>query len=993
AYDAHQAGGGGGGGGVITGVIKEFSANSTVTITVGAGGAAGDSGTNNSGYGAGSSGADSSIALGSITIVTAKGGGRDAGASNSSSYTNGNAGDAGGSGGGGRSNKSGGTANAGSVDATYILSSEKYANAGGAGCTVANGSYGYGAAGGGGGATEVGGNGTKVGDYKGGDGGEGLASDISGALVVYGSGGGGSSTWGSAGVGGTGAGDGVYAGKGKNALPNQGGGGGGGSRTGDGGAGGSGIVVLRYRCVIDIDEIEEVLADRTYTGEEQTIGNGSTYTVSGTVSATDAGEYHITLTPRDGYPWSDTETNEPRNFTWRILPASNEWISSVSINTNSWTLNVDVAAGVITPPKAQVGEAKAMISKDGALEKEFDGNTSKIFEPGVYVVTYYPPESTANFTSENMTPQHVTFEVFINDIIPEYFINISEPPHVGSDRKIVIPYEVTCEAVSDKMLNLYACYRIVGEGLTKTNLVSAIKGIKGIGEYEITDLKPGAEYQISFFGDIEGTIQSVEPIITTVVPSAATNLTVSSVTFVNDPMEFRISGSVIPGLGTTVVKVYWALNDSSQLEVNAPKQFVYSIGDIIMGESGKPNVEVEFGKPVDFTAVIPYTSLSDKLIWKVKVENSLETDTWKEQIFTGPITGEVEKVRMDAGAIIYTWTGGGTPDENGLYKWADIRNWTPNDTTKECLGYPGTISGTKYQSKAIFTKDAKVDLNGSKMYIDGAIQMSESISVEISNGTLGFQKTSVTLGAANSILTLKAVKLPLSASKPTDKYTIIPAARSTVVIDGDNFIDYTAYGHLKFSPTTVSKFAIKNLDSRTYIADSSAVDGSVVEISNSKWDFITGSGGSTNKGIADKGLAKKIIFKDGENRRAILRSLWAFSSDDDYSKINLDGRTLDIKLKVVPNFDDYFANIMVSELSQNANCAINIDVTDYKYTKPVKILTLFSGLRDKELTYTLKVTANGVDVTERVNAKLYWDESKYNLYFSQSPGGTRIIVR
>ena len=638
-------------------------------------------------------------------------------------------------------------------------------------------------------------------------------------------------------------------------------------------------------------------------------------------------------------------------------------------------------AGVITPPKAQVGEVKAMISKDGAQEKEFDGNTSKIFEPGVYVVTYYPPESAANFTSENMTPQYVTFEVFINDIIPEYSIHISEPERIGSDRKIVIPYEVTCEAVSDKMLNLYACYTIVGEGLTKTNLVSAIKGIKGIGEYEITDLKPGAEYQISFYGDIEGTIQSVEPIITTVVPSVATDLKVSSV-FVNNPMEFRISGSVIPGLGTTVVKVYWALNDASQLEVNAPKEFVYSIGDI----------GVELGKPVDFTAVIPYTSLSDKLIWKVKVENSLVTDTWGEQTFDGPVKEQAEKVRMDAVAITYTWTGGGTPDENGLYKWADIRNWTPNDTTKECLGYPGTISGTKYQSKAIFTKDAKVDLNGSKMYIDGAIQMSEGISVEISNGTLGFQKTSVTLGAANSILTLKAVKLPLSASKPTDKYTIIPAARSMVVIDGDNSMDYTVYTHLKYSPTTTGKLLIKNFDGRIGYDSVAAVKDSVGELSNAKWDFFTGSG-NTNSGLADKGLPMKLIFIDGEDRRAVLRSLWTFPWDDDYSKINLNGRTLDIKLKVDPTSDYHNANIMASVLSQNANCTINIDVTDYKYTKPVKILTLHSGLGDKELTYTLNVTAKGVDVTERVKAKLYWDESKYNLYFSQSPGGTRIIVR
>ncbi|MBO5905823.1 MAG: tyrosine-protein phosphatase, partial [Kiritimatiellae bacterium] len=88
-----QGGAGGGGGGVITGVIKEFSANSTVTITVGAGGKAGDNGIDNSGFGAGSTGEESSIALGTTKIVTAKGGGRDAGATALGKYTDGNDGD------------------------------------------------------------------------------------------------------------------------------------------------------------------------------------------------------------------------------------------------------------------------------------------------------------------------------------------------------------------------------------------------------------------------------------------------------------------------------------------------------------------------------------------------------------------------------------------------------------------------------------------------------------------------------------------------------------------------------------------------------------------------------------------------------------------------------------------------------------------------------------------------------------------------------------
>ena len=308
----YQGGAGGGGGGVITGVIKEFSANSTVTITVGAGGKAGDNGVANSGYGAGSAGAESSIALSDVKIVTAKGGGRDAGATAAGEYTDGKAGGAGGSGGGGRPNKAGGSADAGTVDAAYVLSSQKYANAGGAGCTVAYGNYGYGAAGGGGGATEVGGNGTKVDEYKGGDGGEGLASDITGALLVYGSGGGGSSTWGSAGVGGTGAGDGVFEGKGKDAIANQGGGGGGGSRNCDGGAGGSGIVVLRYverttptvgGVEIVVDETGKITNITTANDGDEVVGELDLGAFAGyySVSVTD-GVLNIALNPEVATP-------------------------------------------------------------------------------------------------------------------------------------------------------------------------------------------------------------------------------------------------------------------------------------------------------------------------------------------------------------------------------------------------------------------------------------------------------------------------------------------------------------------------------------------------------------------------------------------------------------------------------------------------------------------------------------------------------------------
>ena len=263
--DACQGGAGGGGGGVITGTIAKLEKESKITITVGGGGAGGIASKTNSGkYGAGTKGGNSIININNTDIIVANGGGCDMGANSAYGYTNGNVGGSGGSGGGGRPNKLGGVANPGTVVENYLLSYQKYGNNGGNGCTVVYDKFGYGAAGGGGGAIAPGGNGTKGDVYKGGNGGEGLSSDITGIMTVYGSGGGGSSTWGEAGDGGTGAGDGVYGGNGKPGLANQGGGGGGSSRTFNGGNGGSGIVVLRFVITNDssLDEVfPEVLDD------------------------------------------------------------------------------------------------------------------------------------------------------------------------------------------------------------------------------------------------------------------------------------------------------------------------------------------------------------------------------------------------------------------------------------------------------------------------------------------------------------------------------------------------------------------------------------------------------------------------------------------------------------------------------------------------------------------------------------------------------------
>jgi hypothetical protein len=232
-----------GGGGVVMGLI-DFAKDKNVTIKIGAGGKGGVRGVSNlNGYGGVESIAENSYFSIGTTVVTANAGGGDPGSTSKDTTDSGaQTGAVGGSSSGSRSGATGrGEATRGKVEdsAGMVVSYSVLGNQGGAGYTAYQ-------AGGGGGATAEGESGTS---HFGGNGGEGIALDISGRMVVYGSGGGGGTVMGAAigaGVGGTGAGNGGHTTAATSALANQGGGGGGAGRTGNGGNGGSGIVVFRY---------------------------------------------------------------------------------------------------------------------------------------------------------------------------------------------------------------------------------------------------------------------------------------------------------------------------------------------------------------------------------------------------------------------------------------------------------------------------------------------------------------------------------------------------------------------------------------------------------------------------------------------------------------------------------------------------------------------------------------------------------------------------
>ena len=241
------AGAGGGAGGLLTGIVT-VATGASYTVTIGGGGAGGVTSGSTAVSGV-------SSVFGSISTT---GGGAGAWSANN--------GTAGGSGGGGGISGSG-SANTGGQGVSG------QGNAGGTNFVQS----GVGPSGGGGGAGTVGLNAVSS---VAGNGGAGIASNISGTVVTYAGGGGGglvTGTAGSGGVGGGGAGGTTTATSGGG---NTGGGGGGayGASGNGGGAGGSGIVVVRYPGNVQF-----------YTGGTVNYNNGyiiHIFTASGTLAPT-----------------------------------------------------------------------------------------------------------------------------------------------------------------------------------------------------------------------------------------------------------------------------------------------------------------------------------------------------------------------------------------------------------------------------------------------------------------------------------------------------------------------------------------------------------------------------------------------------------------------------------------------------------------------------------------------------------------------------------
>jgi hypothetical protein len=220
SYSTETSGGGG-----SSEASLSFSGGVVYTITVGAGGSGGQ------GTGGGANGSNSSISGTGISTITSTGGGGGGAVSTGNGYS-------GGSGGGS------------SGDSSVSAGGSGTANQGYNGGFQSGGNGGYGASGGGG-AGAVGGNSSGSGtSLIAGNGGNGLASSITGSSITRGGGGGGGDNqggnFGTGGTGGGGRGSSNYLTDDAVAGTANTGGGGGGSNAGvTQKSGGSGVVILR----------------------------------------------------------------------------------------------------------------------------------------------------------------------------------------------------------------------------------------------------------------------------------------------------------------------------------------------------------------------------------------------------------------------------------------------------------------------------------------------------------------------------------------------------------------------------------------------------------------------------------------------------------------------------------------------------------------------------------------------------------------------------
>lgn len=131
----------------------------------------------------------------------------------------------------------------------------------------------------------------------------------------------------------------------------------------------------------NILEVPIVTTNLTYNGKSQSPTiygyDENTMTMGGVTSGTNVGTYQITFTPKSGYEWADG-SSDTKNVYWAISKAA----GSLSLSTNSLTIDANSTTGSFTVTRAGDGAISASSNNTGIATVSVSGTTVTVTKVG-----------------------------------------------------------------------------------------------------------------------------------------------------------------------------------------------------------------------------------------------------------------------------------------------------------------------------------------------------------------------------------------------------------------------------------------------------------------------------------------------------------------------------------------------------------------------------------------------------------------------------------
>ena len=140
-----------------------------------------------------------------------------------------------------------------------------------------------------------------------------------------------------------------------------------------------------------------VLAAMSWTGNKVVakVPDSKGYTVLENNGGIDCGEYEVKLQLNEGFVWSDGVTDNPRTFTFSIVPKANKWTTEPSISRAAWNEGVTKREGVVTAGVPLFGEETmtvTLVTSDGTRTPFVVGESEMPKAQGHYKIEFVVPE-------------------------------------------------------------------------------------------------------------------------------------------------------------------------------------------------------------------------------------------------------------------------------------------------------------------------------------------------------------------------------------------------------------------------------------------------------------------------------------------------------------------------------------------------------------------------------------------------------------------------